>query len=142
MNDALSSALPTPERPKLTFQQDEFSVKLTLTDDPKFWWRVEKTNGDTLLITDFMPGAQNDQTMAIALKNLMAQSGQTPPLTVIFHDLVPGSPEPGAYRIRLNDVAQSLERWSHIAADLMNLSLADTELQSHRGKSRMIVTFK
>jgi len=142
MNDALSSTLPRPERPKLTFQQDDFSFKLTLTDDPKFWWRVEKTNDNTLLITDFIPGAQNDDTMATALKNLMAHSGQTPPLTVIFHDLVPGSPEPGAYRIRLNEVAQSVDRWSHLAADLMNLSLGDTELQSYRGKSRMIVTFK
>lgn len=140
MNDLIASAQPRPERSKLTVKEDEFSVKLTLDEDPKFWWRVEKTGDRTFLITDFVPGAQDDQTMAVALMALITQRIQAPPMTVIFHDLVPGSPEPGAYRIRLNEVAQAVESWSRLAAELMELSVADTQLKTYRGKSRMIVT--
>ncbi|MEO0668235.1 MAG: hypothetical protein AAFZ99_10000 [Pseudomonadota bacterium] len=142
MNDALFSTQPGPERPNLIREEDDFSVKLTLDGDPKFWWRVEKSHDESFLITDFMPGAQDDHTMAAALTDLATQAGHTPPFTVIFHDLVPGSPEPGAYRIRLNDVSQSIDRWSRLAAVQLNLTLADTQLLTHRGKARMVVKFE
>lgn len=142
MSDTFSSAQPKLEWPTPIRREDDFSVNLTLDDDPKFWWRVEKTHDDTVLITDFMPGAQDDQTMAATLVNLITEDGTAFPLTVIFHNLVPGALEPAAYRLRLNEVAQSVDRWSCLAAKQIGVSLAETQCQTYRGKARMVVTFE
>lgn len=141
MSDAFSSKKADVDRLKLNRQEDDFSIKLTLDNDPKFWWRVEKSPEDGLVITDFTPGEQDDRTMAAALTLLLEDAGAQKPLIVTFHDLAPGATDSPDFLVRLNKVTQSAECWSQLAADQLNLQLSETRMRSHRGKSQLVVTF-
>ena len=140
MNDIKQAAQPKPERPKPRRKEDDFSVKLTIDSDPFFWWRVEKTFDDTLLITDFTQGEQDDATMGAALADLILAHGATRPARIVFHNLVPGpTDDPNAYRIRLNQITQAVQVWISRAAEIAGVRLSDTQLETHRGKARMVV---
>ena len=140
MHGALSSAGRWADAARLLQVEDEYSVKLTLDGDPRFWWRVEKTDDDRMLITDFTEGSQDHRLMAVALAQLIQPRRRALPLNLVFHDLVPGQFDPGAQRIRLNRISESIQMWSREAAGLLDLNVTGVELHSERGKFQMIVT--
>jgi hypothetical protein len=140
MNGAVSSAGRLADTVRLSQAEDDYSVKLTLDGDPRFWWRVEKTDGDRMLITDFTQGSQDDRVMAVALAQLIQFRKKALPLELVFHDLVPGQFDPGAHRIRLNRTAESVHLWSKEAARLLGLEVSGVEFHSERRKFQMIVT--
>ncbi len=139
MINALSSAGSWSDPSCLSQAEDDFSIKLTMKGDPRFWWRVEKTGDDCILITDFAPGGQSPHMMATALALLIEPRKDTVPLKLVFHDLVPKELEPGAYRIELNRVAQAVQSWSEEAARLVGLEVGSFKFNIECGKSQMIV---
>lgn len=137
MNGPLPAAYT--EAANLSQVEDDFSIKLTLDDDPHFWWRVEKTDDDVMLITDFMQGKQPDYVMARALAGLVVQRKGAQPLELVFHDLIPGNADPAAQRIALNRTGDSIQRWSSAAALMLGLQVDGSEFRSRRDKFQMII---
>lgn len=138
MNGPLPAA--NTEAENLSQVEDDFSIKLTLDDDPHFWWRVEKTDDGVMLITDFTQGGQDDHVMARALAGLIARRKGALPLDLVFHDLVPGNVDPATQRIALNRTGDAIQRWSSAAALMLGLKVDGSEFRSRRDKFQMVIT--
>lgn len=128
--------------PDFAFGEDDFSIKLSLPEDPMFWWRVEKRSpSEGMLVTDFSPGSQSDTTMAHALARLIL-SQEVMPREVIFHDLVPSDTDPGTYGLALTKAAQSAQAWCGKACELLGTRIKGEEMSDYRGKARYSVTLE
>lgn len=135
----ISGSLPAQ---KFRFKEDDFSVQISLENDSKFWWRFEKSDiGKPLIITDFMPGSQGDETMAAALFQVVSSRSERP-LDVIFHDLTPQTMSAAEYRIALIHIAQTIRTWCEIASGELGCRLEKADLSDFRGKARYTVRFE
>ncbi len=121
-------------------REDDFSVSLSLADDPLFWLRFDKDSAPgIILLTDFKAGDQSDAVMVRALTTLLSERLEPVSTDVIFHDLVPGDRAPAQYRVELNQVCQKVRGWSETAARLMGRSVAGIDLETARDKARLVI---
>ena len=121
-------------------REDDFSVSLALSDDPIFWLRFEKDSmPGTIVFTDFKAGSQSDPVMARALATALSDDAGAGVQKLVFHDLVPGEHDPAHYRMELNRVSQNVRGWIDTAARMNGRSLSKTNLETERGKARLVV---
>jgi hypothetical protein len=119
--------------------EDDFSVSLSLDDDPMFWIRLEKDQpAGTALVTDFKAGVQSDNAMAFGLAAVLTGLPGDGALDVVFHDLVPGDHDPSRYRVELSQVSQAIQSWAEAAGRLMGKELGDVRMEVVRGKARLV----
>ena len=121
----------------LVLDEDAFSRRISLPNDPLFWWRMETNDPDHARITDFNPGEQNDDVMSACLELLLKQ---TAPGKVSFIDLVPADLPPNEHRLKLNQVAQRVQTWVKAAIAALNREVDDISLEHERGKACLVVT--
>lgn len=103
---------------RLQVVEDDYSVKVESDADQRFWVRVERGDGDTVVVSDFIQGdlSENDlaRGLGLAVRTLRAQDR----MYIHFKDIVPGGTDVPRFAFRLERTAESLKRAARaIAAD-------------------------
>ena len=122
-------------------REDDFSVSLSLADDPMFWLRLDKDGEPgTVVFTDFKVGDQSDPVMVRAISSLLSERLPEANTDLVFHDLVPGQHDPAQYRMELNRVSRNVRNWAETVARLLGRTILSTKLENVRGKARLVTT--
>ncbi|MGO4831485.1 hypothetical protein AB4144_04185 [Rhizobiaceae sp. 2RAB30] len=111
-------AIPNHPPARLRLLEDEYAVKVSADADRRFWVRVEREGGDTIVVSDFVGGdlAESDliEGLRLALRALDHRGGSG----IRFMDIVPGGMDKPLFGMRLEQATELVKRvsWA-IAAD-------------------------
>jgi hypothetical protein len=85
--------MPTPSLATCTFQtrQDDFSAQVSCDQDPKFWFRLEESQGEDT-ITDFFIGGFDPSLGGDLLTMCYRKIGRTPAAHLVFRDVLASRP--------------------------------------------------
>lgn len=86
--------LPNALTARLQEMRDDFSVRFTLADDPRFWIRIELPLGDPLVISDLTLGQQAPETVGAFLAHALRQIGASRARRLVVNDVGPAEQSP------------------------------------------------
>lgn len=116
---------------RLALTEDDFALKVTSAEDPRFWIRIEKNTAQDVVVTDFTAGGLAPGALVAGLAKALDGFGLVDGSLVVFRDIVPGGEGGGARLIAARTTAQDA-----VAAVVRPLHLVPTsaELEERRGK--------
>ena len=75
-----------------SIREDKFSVQYALEADPRFWVRVVKPIGETLVISDALQGSQSPEEMGNALTEVLNNHANDTVSAIAIADIAPDHP--------------------------------------------------
>ena len=75
-----------------SIREDKFSVQYALEADPRFWVRVVKPIGETLVISDALQGSQSPEEMEKALTEVLNNHANDTVNAITVADIAPDLP--------------------------------------------------
>ncbi|WP_137929175.1 hypothetical protein [Mesorhizobium comanense] len=140
ISQAAAKAAPDPEL-DLLVREDDFSVRVERSDDPRFWVRVERETGDSIVVTDYNAGSRPDQELAAGVA-LALRTLRRPLDKVIFRDMFPLGMEGPDLPVKMIQATEALKKIClHIAAET-GQEVASFNLEPRRGKLDAIAVFR
>tara|TARA_R110002020_G_scaffold6361_2_gene26854 strand:+ start:2945 stop:3382 length:438 start_codon:yes stop_codon:yes gene_type:complete len=131
----------TETRPEIRFltEQDDFSIKVSVDDDPIFWVRLE-TAAAGPQVTDFNPGAQPADALARGLSLAVRTARMTDLGQLLFLDMVRGGVQPNGGPAMLQ-ARTRVEQAVVPLADELGLTVTNIGMRERRGKIDFTVNF-
>jgi len=102
---------------KFSIREGEFSVQYALESDPRFWVRVVKPIGETLVISDALQGSQSSEEMGKALTEVLNNHANDTVNAITIADIVPDLPT------GLTDKRRVAERFDLLSAAVRRWAL-------------------
>jgi hypothetical protein len=109
--------------------EDDFSVKVLSEADDRFWVRVEKGVGDSVVVTDFVAGRHGEDDLIEALRLAVRLLGVGAATRIRFRDLVPGSVDAPRFAFRLEQATEIAKRAAIAIARDAGRSLASFKIE-------------
>ena len=122
----------------LSILRDDFAVMARLKDDPMFWIRVESGASDRLELTDLMPGSQETNIVAEALRRVMSDPALV--REVIPRDVLPDWRNHPAYAVELERRATVARAIVAVAFGSHGLLVRDVNIRERLEKLDIIFT--
>ncbi len=121
---------------------DDFAVTIASTHDRRFWVRIEREReDDTIVVTDFSPGASSSAELAAALAMGVRAVTADRIGALAFRDLVPAGTQAPLYPARIVQAADLVKQLAAAVAAHLATAVASFEMTRHRGKIDARVTF-
>ena len=125
---------------ELTVARDEYSVRVTAPDDPRFWVRVEHGTVREPIVTDFNPGELGDDLLVEGLSQALRHCCAGGLNTLTFRDVVPGGAGPH-YGPRLLAARVVAEKAARRMAEERGQTVESVKFEENRGKLDVRVAF-
>lgn len=109
----------TPHHPaaRLQLLEDDYSAKVMADTDQRFWVRVERDSGDSIVVSDFVRGELAERELIAGLRLALQALDISGRREIRFKDIVPADGTP-LFGLRLERMAECVKRASNaIAAD-------------------------
>lgn len=120
----------TSPRERFAVRRDEFSVQLSLSDDPLFWVRLLMPVGQSATLSDFKRSKASDSVMAEALSEALGQAAGRKSIGQLeFLDLAPRGCDRADAEIEAAEIVKAVV----IFALSQGLQIANVKI-SRRGK--------
>jgi hypothetical protein len=132
--------MPTPSLAKCTFQtrQDDFSSQVSCGQDPKFWFRLEESQGEDI-ITDFFLGGFDPALGGDLLTMCYKIVGRTPAPHLVFRDVLSSRPvDPAA----ANAEQLRLEGYTKEMLSGQGRAIRTSRIVHRRGKLDLMIDTK
>ena len=100
-----------------SIREDESSVQYALESDPRFWVRVVKPIGETLIISDTLQGSQSPEEMGKVLTEVLNNHANDTVNAITISDVVSDLPT------GLTDKLQVAERFDLLSAAVRRWAL-------------------
>jgi hypothetical protein len=121
-------------------EQDDFSIKVSLEDDPIFWVRLENGIAGPR-VTDFNLGSQHEHVLFQGLSRALERMTARQVLTLSFLDIVRGGLQPNRGPVMIDARSRVQRAAEHIASE--QGQVIDTiRMQERRGKVDVVVEFR
>ncbi len=99
-----------------SIHEDKFSVQYALESDPRFWVRVVKPIGETLVISDALQGSQSPEEMGKALTEVLNNHASDTVNEISIADIAPNLPTGLTEKRRVADrfdvLSAAVRRWA------------------------------
>ncbi|PWW03712.1 hypothetical protein DFR52_101398 [Hoeflea marina] len=127
--------------PALPFvvEQDDFSIKVSLPDDPIFWVRLEMAAAGPV-VSDFNPGSQQEESLARALSRALDKAAVKRLSGLPFLDMVRGGLQPNNGPA-LIEARNRVQRAAEFLAGERRQTIEGVSMRERRGKMDFIVSF-
>ena len=117
-------------------RSDDYSEQFSDPEDPRFWIRIEKPLGDTVVLSDVLFGEQDEYRMASAIGQALETLGLRRSRKMIFKHLGPASEwETGEKLARMEKVVEAL-------VTRQRRFIVARKPEVERGKVSLVVSFK
>ncbi|BCH20691.1 hypothetical protein MesoLjLc_04650 [Mesorhizobium sp. L-8-10] len=111
-------AIPNHPPARLRLIEDEYAAKVTADADRRFWVRVEREGGDTIVVSDFAVGELSESDLIEGLRLALRALDHRGRAAIRFMDIVPGGMDKPLFGMRLERAAELVKRLSWaIASD-------------------------
>ncbi len=100
-----------------SIREDKFSVQYAWNSDPRFWMRVVKPIGETLIISNALRGSQTPEGMGKALTEVLVNHANDTVNAITISDVAPNLPT------GLTDKLQVAERFDLLSAAVRRWAL-------------------
>ena len=101
---------------KFSIREGEFSVQYALESDPRFWVRVVKPIGETLIISNALQGSQSPEEMGKALTEVLVNHANDTVNAITISDIAPDLPTGLTDRRRVAErfdlLSAAVRRWA------------------------------
>jgi hypothetical protein len=120
-------------------EQDDFSIKISLRDDPIFWVRLEMDSAGPQ-VTDFNLGAQQEEWLFRALLKALDTASAKLLSALHFLDMVRGGLQPNNGPA-LVETRNRVQRAAEYVGGQRGQGIETIELRERRGKVDVVVNF-
>lgn len=111
-------AIPNQPAARLRLVEDEYAAKVTADSDQRFWVRVERDPGDTIVVSDFIRGELAERELIAGLRLALRALDASGRNEIRFKDIVPGGMGKPLFGRRLEQMTECVKRASRaVAAD-------------------------
>lgn len=106
------------ENPASTLQiiEDDFAAKVTAEADRRFWIRVEKDPGETIIVSDFALGSLAEHGLVAGLRLALRTLEMADRKEILFKDLIPDGTGRPLFGLRLEQMAERVKRAAGVVA--------------------------
>ncbi len=122
----------TTALPSLSIRRDDFAITAWLEYDPMFWIRLEPSDPEILRLTDLMPGAQDTQVVAEALRTVVPHPNLV--RRVILLDVLPDWRSHSTRTVELERRVSATRTIVDAAFRPFNLCINNLEIRERGGK--------
>lgn len=110
--------IPNHPPARLRLLEDEYAAKVSADADRRFWVRVEREGGDTIVVSDFVAGELAESDLIEGLRLALRALDHRGRAGIRFMDIVPGGMDKPLFGMRLEQATELVKRVSRmIAAD-------------------------
>lgn len=103
---------------RLQLLEDDYSAKVMADTDQRFWVRVERDSGDSIVVSDFIRGELAERQLIAGLRLALRALDISGRQEIRFKDIVPGGTGKPLFGLRLERMTECVKRASSaIAAD-------------------------
>lgn len=121
------------EQTDLRRRSDDYSEQFSVSEDPKFWIRLEKPLGETLTVSDLLFGAKDEYFMAAAFAQALVMLGLKNPTAIRFQNL--GYHDDPA----TSKVVDRIERFAEAMVARQRRFMVGRDLQVRRDKVDLVI---
>lgn len=118
----------------LVVSEDDYSVRVTRTDDQRFWLRLEKPSGGELVVSDCLLGDADEAVMGAACALAVRQLGLLRPERVVFRDVVAGGHQTADFPRKMLLAGERAKRLAKAVATATGRQCGCLEMSSRRGR--------
>lgn len=126
---------------KLQIVEDDFAAKVTTEADRHFWIRVEKDPGETIVVSDFVPGGLADYGLAAGLRLALRTLEMSDRKEILFKDLIPDGTGRPLFGLRLEQMAERAKRAATVVAADTGRQVAAFSIRTRGDKMDALARF-
>lgn len=125
----------------LSVSGDDYCVRVESDIDARYWVRIERGEGDDLVVTDFTAGGRPDRELQQGL--MMGINALQPGAfdRMVFRDLIPAGHQTPQFPLRVVEAFDRAKRLAETVAGATGREVAAATMEPRRGKLDAIVTF-
>ncbi|HWK67693.1 MAG TPA: hypothetical protein VNS34_22450 [Rhizobiaceae bacterium] len=126
---------------KLQIIEDDFAAKVTAETDRRFWIRVEKDPGETIVVSDFVLGSLAEQGLVAGLRLALRTLEMQDRKEILFKDLLPDGTGRPLFGLRLEQMAEQVKRAAGVVAADMGREVTAFSIRTRGDKMDALARF-
>lgn len=127
--------------PQLSLSGDAYCVRVESDIDPRFWVRIERGDGEDLVVTDFTAGGRPDaelrQGLVMGIEALQPGAFER----LVFRDLIPAGHQSAHFPRQVVEAFDKVKRLAAMVARATGREVGQATMAPRRGKLDAIVDF-
>jgi hypothetical protein len=138
--ERVEAALRAPA-PRLSISGDDYCVRVESDIDPRYWVRIERGDGEDLVVTDFTAGGRPDAELRQGLVMGIEALQPGPFDRMVFRDLIPAGHQSAQFPRKVVEAFDQVKRLAATVADATGREVGQATMEPRRGKLDAIVDF-